>query len=664
MDPFPVCVVCRTAFRYRGLQPHLLPCLHPVCQDCLKSPEVTALDCSICSKSYDICDTDRQFPVDEVVLAEVLHLTSKHRPAEFLCTNDEDGNQAVCWCGECGDFLCEHCQVLHTGIKATRSHKTTLIPDLSEKVKGSQLECEKHGHCLDIFDDDCDCFICFRCFYEDHVGHSTTKADTFLTTEEQQLNNCLKSATCKKEKLDSATNDVNEQTRIIQQKAVSLRETVQHTFAELKTLIDQREKEMLVELDHLLDSMRNINDSRRPILKSSETICQSLLDYINKTLLYASPSHLHKLKSSITQAFETCLKLDVPLVHGHESSVLFSKQGLQDMKSLISRFGSFFATVKDEDQVTELSSFHSDRQLCLESTIAELRDQKIRLVKEIGELKNEVRESVQVVNDLDEDVSRLTSFVVQMDPDGGHRGVFLHVVRGIQNEINVVKCPKMMFDTGRVSTKGVHINDKGVLVNHEKPGGGRPSDWTRKRFQNYHGTSSAFPLPSSGLVYWEVEALVELDKPLGGRSLILEVGVCGEEAMDNAPCVGGQPNSCCLSLAHNDLDNTVGLNIMQNGQFQVFMQNRLDNKAGVFEKLKYGVLISVDRRTVNFIDINRQRMWAAGCLVGLKHSARMWPVFGVFSGSTRVAMRLVSGGDVQMEVWKKTLIGQTQSHYN
>ncbi|XP_046581693.1 protein PML-like [Haliotis rubra] len=655
MEPFPKCVVCSTSFRYRGPQPHLLPCLHPVCENCLKSWELKTLVCSVCLKSHAI--HEGQFPVDEVTRADVFNLTSKHRPSEFLCTNEEDGNQAVCWCGECGDFLCEHCQVLHAGIKSTRSHATTLIPDLPEKVKGSQTECDKHGQSLNIFDAHCDSFICSRCFYEDHVGHSTINADMFLSTEEEKLSNCLKSATDKKEEIDLATSDVNEQTRIIQEKAVSLKETVKHTFSELKTLIDQREKEVLVELDQLLDSMRNINDSRYPVLKSSETSCQTVLDYIKKTLLYASPSHLHKLKSSITQACESCVRLDVPFVHKNESSVMFSKQGLQDVKSLISCIGSFFVSVKDKDQVTETSSFCSGRELWLESTIAQLRDQKLKLAKEVSELKNMSQSGVHVVNDLHEEVARLKAFVVQMDPEGGTRGMFLHAVRRLQ-DVRIVKCPKMMLDAEKASTNWVHINDKGILVNEMKPG--HPSYYSkRKSFKNYCGTCSTFPLPSSGLVYWEVEA--ELDKPVFWSSLVLEVGVCGEEVMDNDYFVGKQTNSCCLLLARNEFDNESVLKIMQNGEL-VDMRYRHASKGGVVVRVMYGILVNMDRKCVNFIDIFSQEMLACGHLVNLKHNSRVWPVFGVFSGYTKVAIRLVSGGDVQMEGWKKNLICQSQSH--
>ncbi|XP_071100967.1 E3 ubiquitin-protein ligase TRIM33-like [Haliotis cracherodii] len=606
MDPIPVCVVCRTAFRYRGPQPHLLPCLHAVCQDCLKSPEVTALDCSVCSKSYDICDTDRQFPVDEVVLAEVLHLTSKHRPAEFLCTNDEDGNQAVCWCRECGDFLCEHCQVSHSKIKATKNHTVQWMSDISQTTKRSQPLCEKHNQRMDIYDNDCDCFICPRCFYYDHSSHTTKKADELLKKEEDNLNENLKSLSTKQEEIVRSSDKVNEQTESIGRKATSLRETVQHTFAQLKALIDQREKEVLVELDQLLDSMRNINDSRRPSLKSTETSCLTVIDYINKTLLYASPSDLHKLKSSIAQAFESCVGVDIPTVHKYESSVAFSKQEMQHLKSLVSSFGSFMVPDGNGEEVPEFTP-------------------------EITTLKSMVSNGKVLVKELGADVSRLKQFVIQLDPDG----------------------PTMMFDSDRVNRNRTHINDEGLLINstHPREKAVRASG---KMLKTYCGTSSTSPLPSSGLVYWEVEADVELGMPLGDRELVLEIGVCEEEVMDNSFYVGNQLNSSSLFLMeHLGVIQTV---FSSNTHPDTRIDRGIDNKEGTMFKFRYGILVNVDERKVTYIGNEYQRRLGYGSLGNVKKGSTIWPLFGVYCSAMRVALKLVCGQEVQMDDWKKDLL--------
>ncbi|XP_048237687.1 uncharacterized protein LOC124135915 isoform X1 [Haliotis rufescens] len=683
MDPFPMCVVCSTSFRYRGPQAHLLPCLHPVCENCLKSTVITTLICSICVKSHDKNDKSfRLLPVDEIISAEVLHLTSKHRPAEFLCTNDEDWNQAVCWCGECGDFLCERCQVSHSKIKATKNHTVQWMSDISQTTKRSQPLCEKHNQRMDIYDNDCDCFICPRCFYNDHSSHTTKKADEFLEKEEDNLNEYLRSLSTKQEEIVRSSDKVNEQTESIGRKATSLRETVQHTFAQLKALIDQREKEVLVELDQLLDSMRNINDCRRPSLKSTETSCLTVIDYINKILLYASPSDLHKLKSSIAQAFESCVGVDIPTVHKYESSVAFSKQEMQHLKSLVSSFGSFMVPDGNGEEVPEFTPVCLARQINLESTIAELQTQNTEASKEITTLKSMVSNGKVLVEELGAVMSRLKTVVIQLDPDGQEKDMFLHVIkprsgRRSGTRVHIIKCPTMMFDSDRVNRNRTHINDEGLLINSTHPKFRREKavDTSGKMLKTYHGTSSTSPLPSSGLVYWEVEADVMLGRPLGDRELVLEMGLCGEEVMDNSFYVGNQLNSSSLFLtAHEHLgvvQSVVSINthpdthehlgvietvVSINTHPHTRIDTGIDNKAWTMFKVRYGILVNVDERKVTYIDNECQRRLGYGSLGNVKKGSTIWPLFGVYGNAMIVALKLVCGQKVQMNDWKKDLL--------
>ncbi|XP_046581695.1 uncharacterized protein LOC124289137 [Haliotis rubra] len=332
------------------------------------------------------------------------------------------------------------------------------------------------------------------------------------------------------------------------------------TFSDMRSMLDQREKQMLVEVDHLLDSMRIINDNRRPVLKSSETICQSLLDYIKKTLLYASPTHLHKLKSSITQACESCISDEVPTVHRLESSVVFSKQRLHELMLLVSSFGTFLTPI-EADQADEITSLESVREMTLVSTIANLQTQH----KDAEEKIESLTGSIQT---LQEEMDRLRKTIVSLDNKVLNGRTYLHVLERDQDyAITAIECPVMMFDPERVNRREVHNRDQ-MLINRRNwqiKSHGIQSDPRRPALKNYYGTCSTSPLPSSGLVYWEVEADVELDNPLGDLELVLEVGVCGEDVMDNAAYITGQPSSSSLLIGVIDNSNTIALCLTVDG---------------------------------------------------------------------------------------------------
>ncbi|XP_067685664.1 protein PML-like [Haliotis asinina] len=654
---FPKCVVCCTSFSYRGPKPHLLPCLHPVCEDCLKSPEVTTLDCSVCLKSHD--KNVGSFPEDSVVLGDVLSQTMKHRPSDFQCTNKMDGNQAMSWCQECEDYFCEHCHISHSEVKATRNHTMKWISDLPCTPKRPQSICQKHRQRLDVYDRDCDCFICFQCHYEDHASHGTDTADMFLSREQDVLKAYLKSTSEKKEKIISAKEKVLVQARCIDEKAVPLRDTVQHTFSELRDVIDQREKEVLVELDQTLDAMRKINDSRPRVLESLETSCQSVLDYISATLLYASPSHLHKLKSSITQAFESCIKADVPVVHKYEPYVVFSKQGLPDLKSFVSSFGGFMSSVTSRESPME-ASLKTGLQMKLEANIDELQTQIKDAQSLINALEKEASKNEEKLKTLQDDVSRLQAIVTQFDVLGNDKDTWLHVLGTENRARHVVVCPKMKFDSDRVNLDTTHINIKGHLINtqHLKWRRKKTIDTCGKMLKKYSGTCSTDPLPTSGLVYWEVEADVELDNPVGHRNLVLEVGVCGEDVMDSSYYIGGEPYSCSLCILGDG--NSAKMFTVIQGEYKA-TTNVFDNRAGTSVRLKYGIFVDTEKMAVSFLDTNTIKVLGSGRIAdklqrGVGYNRKMWPVFAVYSGPKRVEMKLVSGPDLEMEDWKKKLL--------
>ncbi|XP_046581689.1 protein PML-like isoform X1 [Haliotis rubra] len=652
MDSGPVspnCVVCSTSFRYKGPQPHLLPCLHPVCEDCLESVVLTTLLCSICMESHD--RNGRNFPVDEVVLEEVFRETAKHLPSSFVCGNKQDGNEAECWCEECGIFFCRRCEKSHGEIKATRNHKMQWTFDLSSTGTGLQTKCEEHGQPLDIYDIDCDCFICPQCFYDEHTDHNTQTADRFLTDEKENLSDYMKSISDKTERIAVAHSNVDRQEEVIEQKATSLREVMKFTFSDLRSMLDQREKQMLAELDHLLDSMRIINDSRRPVLKSSETICQSLLDYIKKTLLYASPTHLHKLKSSITQACESCIGDEVPTVHRLESSVVFSKQRLHELMLLVSSFGTFLTPV-EADQADEITSLESVREMTLKSTITKLQTQQKDAEEEIESLRG----SIQT---LQEEVDRLRKTIVSLDNKVLNGHTYLHVLERDQDcAITAIECPVMMFDPERVNRRAVHIH-KQMLINRRhwpNKSHGIQADPKRPALKNYCGTCCTSPLPSSGLVYWEVEADVELDKPLGDGILLLEVGVCAEDVMDSSAYITGQPSSSSLLIGVSDNSNTIALCLTVDGHSFVSKDDVVDNDTGTHTRLQYGVLLDMDEMKICYLDIIQREVLGCGHLRVMGSAPELWPMFGVYHGPRSVAMKIVGGQEIKMEDWKKELL--------
>ncbi|XP_046569794.1 E3 ubiquitin-protein ligase TRIM33-like [Haliotis rubra] len=144
MDIFPKCSVCHQQFVLKGPAPYLLPCLHAVCETCVTSAAAGVISCSTCQTEVNLTDTSLQ--KDAVRQKEIFHLTAKHRPTELLCTHEDDGNQAVCWCRECEELLCEYCQNMHSSFKLTRKHVLQNLSDFKPAVSNIPTPCSIHSH--------------------------------------------------------------------------------------------------------------------------------------------------------------------------------------------------------------------------------------------------------------------------------------------------------------------------------------------------------------------------------------------------------------------------------------------------------------------------------------------------------------------------------------
>ncbi len=361
MSTFPACVVCSKQFQYQGPDPHLLPCLHAVCKPCLDSPTTSSVTCSICNRNYE--RDGQPFPVDQVTLSEVLHLVCEHRPNQIFCTNKEDGHQAVCWCSQCKDFLCEHCQISHTEVKATRNHKLSEMTEISKLMKHSALTCMEHGSPLNIYDETCDRFICNQCYYKDHNSHATVTSEDFAGTEEENQRDNVEAVSDKNKDVLASTDEVNAHGRTLEEKSTQLRDMVDHTFSELQSVVAQREKVIQLELDELMECTTSFNNSRHPVLKATNTSCETTLDYINKSLMYTSPEHQLLLKKSLNEATQYCVSSTIPTVHKYEASLSFCKQGLHDIKSAVSTFGSFLAPISESGQPDEFTPLQSGKDI-------------------------------------------------------------------------------------------------------------------------------------------------------------------------------------------------------------------------------------------------------------------------------------------------------------
>ncbi|XP_048247061.1 uncharacterized protein LOC125377499 [Haliotis rufescens] len=661
MDTFPKCSLCQQQFTLKGPSPYLLPCLHAVCETCVTSAAGGVISCSTCQRGVNLTDTRLQ--KDAVRQKEIFHLTVKHRPTELLCTNEDDGNQAVCWCQDCEEFICEYCQNMHSSFKLTKNHVLQNFGDMGPTVSNIPSYCSIHKHHpLYLFDKSCKKLICARCRIEDHADHEVVELDVVADIVTKQLDHHKNELSKLQAPQQSHMQSLRQGSEFTDKTHNTLKESIGHTFQSLRSQLDQRQKELLIDLESQTKETKSTLYARLNTCEEEWKTCTGVLDYIAKVFLYASKSDLVELESYVGDITRNYLETPAPQTHVVPSAV-FNTNSLSTLKSTISVFGAILPrevdveSVKDKDTQTD-DDFMADLEMKHKMDLTELKTKIASDEKHIETLKT-------LTDKLNVEIRSLKSRIEEKETTEKTASNIRDVLLGVARECGVhllksevvdrsmvLKCIHLKYDKDRVNLDKAHINTEGDLVNRKSDT--RPAG--EGRLKKYEGTCSTAPLPRAGCPqYWEVVNRVSLEKPLTRDSLILELGMCGEEQRDVCHCIGGEPSSCSMQVAHYTTHGGICSMILKEGKPVLCLPDTLPNTAGVSRTLHYGVVCDDARKKIVFMDVKENKVMST--LDNVDSSQPLWPMFGVYNSHLlAVSMTLVVGSDINMTEEKKAMI--------
>ncbi|XP_067669030.1 probable RING finger protein 207 homolog [Haliotis asinina] len=662
MDDLPKCTVCQQQFTLKGPAPYLLPCLHTVCETCVTSAAGGVISCSTCQREVNLTDTALQ--KDAVRQKEIFHLTVKHRPTELLCTHEDDGNEAVCWCQDCEEFLCENCQNMHNNFKVTRSHVVQNFADLKLNVSTVPKFCSIHKYDpLYLFDQSCKKIICARCRIEDHADHEVEKVDVAAVTVTKQLEYHKNELTTLQTHQQSYMQRIRQGTEATDKTHVSLKDNITHVFRSLRSQLDQRQKDLLIDLENHTKETKASQHALLVACEEDMKTCTRVLDYINHVLLFASKSDILGLERYAGEMTRTCLDTAVTQTYVAPTAV-FNTNSLSNLKAHVSGFGAILTVDMDgksdviADRGTQTDDdFMADVEMKHKMDMQELKtkidsDEKhIQRLTDLTDKLNSQTETLKLRIDEKEAIEKRDATTIDFLLGVAWECDVYMLKPGAADRSFMLKCKPLKYDKDRVNLDYVHINTDGDLVNRKSDT--RPAG--EGRLKRYWGTCSIVPFLQDGCPqYWEVENRFSLDKPLSGKWLILQVGVCREEERDVYHCIGERPHSYSMSVAHCTEHGGICRVIWKEGECVLHLPDTIPNTAGLSHTLHYGVVYDDARKKIVFIDVKGEKVILT--LDNVDSSEPLWPMFGVYNLDNTVSMRLVVGSDISMPEEKKAMI--------
>ncbi|XP_046584914.1 uncharacterized protein LOC124291891 isoform X2 [Haliotis rubra] len=555
-------------------------------------------------------ETEICFQKDHVTTRKLFIITAMENASVLLCTNRNDGNQALSWCQECDAYLCEHCQVSHEDMKATRNHDVTSVQDLAESESKCQTagSCSLHkGHPLEHYDKDCNILICYKCSQNEHKHCNVCDLEAGINEIKEDTGRSVGVLTGKIDEIDQLQQRVQEIDQALDETKMTLTDVVQHSFAEMKTVLGQREQEVKFQLDQCLQNVKNTNIEILKTLKTHKERNETAL-HISKGLLgVTAPSDLFSLKRFIVNRTSLLASTELPLVRNEVSSIKFSAPDHQEIRRAISSHGTFCTTYR------EMPS------------------------GQVGD--NTSREAA-------EDCEAAGNITITYSPS-----VTSAVFTGVRESFTV-KFLEVGFDVHRANTGKVEFTSDMKLS--RKLQTTQPPESSR-RLKNFSGTSALQPVSTSDIQYWEVNADIEILKEFERLNALFEVGVGVESSIDVTNTLSRQPDSMVLYLRHCTAHNSLCLIVRRNRNAALCLHKPVANAKGERKVLQYGIMTNPKDRKCILFDLNRTTVLHT--FEHVNFSKPFWPTFAVFKpGMCKAELQCISGGQIQLNRVKLDLL--------
>ena len=267
------CLVCQGHYT----DAKLLPCMHYYCKSCIEElwSKCAARKGFPCPE----CREDTFLPPDGVSGLKSAFFVERMkdfltkifvRTAETPCGVCK--GEATLFCRECAVFYCSgECITAHS-----REHHVICL----EPKAGSEDICTEHGESMSVFCFTCDMVFCRDCIISSHSGHSFNTLKKCAL--EKRGNICKLLIPLHKTQADISDTErkVVETEKAVGRQGMCITDSIRNTFAELRSIIDQREAELVSIATAFVEEKKDALERQKKVLQVEGMEIRSLVDFV------------------------------------------------------------------------------------------------------------------------------------------------------------------------------------------------------------------------------------------------------------------------------------------------------------------------------------------------------------------------------------------------
>ena len=329
----------------------ILQCHHSFCVDCLQKyitqgTDTQKMTCPICRKVTTLPDGDlTTLPPnffmdnlknlitnetdDDIDMIEKDKLSVRADREALVCSLEDCQGEAVMYCTNDQDYLCQPCADEHATHRFTRKHKTITADEANGQNKpssNSQHPCGQHpDHPLDLHCRTCDQVICYDCINLAHKDHHITSLHPFIKPCGERLDTIMKRIDKLLKCVDLARQTSQQQIDQAQHHIASLKTQVTSTFTHISEKLAQQEKLMsdLEKASTRVNEVVSFTQNEQQIAEVNLESLRSLGQCLLTGDVYDQMSNLPNLEEAVEKRWRT----EIP-------AVVWKDQSDQDEKKI------------------------------------------------------------------------------------------------------------------------------------------------------------------------------------------------------------------------------------------------------------------------------------------------------------------------------------------
>ncbi len=301
------CSVCLDTYR----DPKVLTCLHVFCAACLErlvSGNGTSLTCPNCRKVTRL----RQGTVSQLQSAfyvnhlfDVRDILEKVKDPEVKCDKCEE-NEAVGYCGDCGEFVCQACINIHKKWKAFMSHKIATLTEVQAEaislvpMKKRDMECTKHpSRPSEIYCETCKELVCHDCIVKTHRDHEYDVVSVCFPKHRDTITNCLEPLKELLESVNQTALEMDDSCSRLSDQAQTIRRKICEDISLLQDALETRKKELLDQVDRMVRRVAGTAQEQHKECTEVRGQLSSCVEYVSESLKTGTQQEILSIKEKI-----------------------------------------------------------------------------------------------------------------------------------------------------------------------------------------------------------------------------------------------------------------------------------------------------------------------------------------------------------------------------